>query len=194
MIPLFVLIAVPLIAKRLGNWLSTQYPSRLPPSRQVLNAVIILAMATFSAARITHVIRHQAEAETLEFPARAVAFLQQHPPAGPIFNHYDWGGYLIWKLYPSTLVFIDGRADVYGQSLFHDFADTYEFKSSWQQILQRWHIQTVIVPPNSALAAGLRSSPGWIISYQDSQAMILTSIHAETAPLGCPIEQSSTCF
>ncbi len=194
MIPLFVLIAVPFIAKRLGNWLSTQYPSRLPPSRQVLNAVIILAMATFSAARTTHVIRNQAEAETLEFPSRAVAFLQQHPPAGPIFNHYDWGGYLIWKLYPSTLVFIDGRADVYGQSLFHDFADTYEFKSSSQQILQRWHIQTVIVPPNSALAAGLRSSPGWIISYQDSQAMILTSIHAETAPLGCPIEQSSTCF
>ena len=108
-------------------------------------------MTTFAIVRISQVIHHQREAETSEFPARAVAFLQQHPPAGPIFNLYDWGGYLIWKLYPTTPVFIDGRADLYGADLFHDFADVYQFKGRWQQILHRWHIQTVIVPPTSAL-------------------------------------------
>ena len=99
-----------------------------------------------------------------------------HPPAGPIFNHYDWGGYLIWNLYPSTRVFIDGRTDLYGEPLLHDFADLYQFHGPWQEILQRWRIQTVIVPPDSALATGLRSAPGWTVSYQDSQAIILTDL------------------
>jgi hypothetical protein len=175
MIPLFVLIATPLIARRLGTWPRSR-PRTRSNFRASLNAAIILAMTTFAVVRVSQVIHHQPEAETLEFPARAVAFLQQHPPAGPIFNLYDWGGYLIWKLYPTTPVFIDGRADLYGPDLFHDFADAYQFKNHWQQILQRWKIQTVIVPPTSALAVGLQSSPGWAISYQDPQAIILTNL------------------
>jgi hypothetical protein len=174
MIPLFVLIAVPLIAKRLGNWPRSPRTSRHSPSRTALNAVILLPMAVFAAVRIAHVIHRQPEAEASLFPTGAVAFLQHHPPAGAIFNHYDWGGYLIWKLYPSTPVFIDGRADLYGQPLLHDFADAYQFKDSWQQILEHWHIQTVVVPPDSALAIGLQSAPGWAIAYHDSQAIILT--------------------
>jgi hypothetical protein len=198
MIPLFVLIAAPLIANRLGNW-PRSLSHRRSNFHTSLNAAIILAMTTFAIVRISQVIGHQRDAETSEFPARAVTFLQQHPPTGPIFNLYDWGGYLIWKLYPRTPVFIDGRADLYGPDLFHDFADAYQFKGRWQQILQRWHIQTVIVSPTSALAVGLQSAPGWTISYQDSQAIILTSLptiatahldtaHVGTSALGCPIE------
>ena len=180
MIPLFVLIATPLIAKRLGNW-PRSHPHPRSHFRTSLNAAIILAMTIFAVVRVSQVIHHQREAETSEFPARAVAFLQQHPPAGPIFNLYDWGGYLIWKLYPTTPVFIDGRADLYGPDLFHDFADVYQFKNHWQLILQRWHIQTVIIPPTSALAVGLQSAPGWTISYQDSQALILSNLPAASA-------------
>ena len=36
-------------------------------------------------------------------------------------NHYNWGGYFIWKLYPQYRVFMDGRADVYGDALMTDF-------------------------------------------------------------------------
>jgi hypothetical protein len=174
MIPLFVLIATPIVAKSLGNWPRTLHPSRNTPFRLILNAAIIVSMVIFASVRVASVINTQAKAETNDFPSRAVAFLQQHPPAGSIFNHYDWGGYLIWKLYPSIRVFIDGRADVYAESLLHDFADVYQFKSTGQQILQHWHIQTIIVPPNSALAVGLQSTPGWEVSYRDSQAVILT--------------------
>jgi len=183
MIPLFTLIAAPLIAQRLGKWPRSDQASPRKPSRTALNATIILAVAIFASVRVAQVIHHQPEAEASQFPTRAVAFLQRHPPVGPIFNHYDWGGYLIWKLSAPIPVFIDGRADLYGQPLLHDFADAYQFKSSWQQILERWQIQTVIVPPNSALASGLQSAPGWSISYQDSQATILTVTTAlPTAP------------
>jgi hypothetical protein len=176
MMPLFVLIATPLIAKRLGLWPRSASQHRQPHaiSRSFFNAVIVLAMIAFTGIHTAQVIQRQPLAEARSFPARAVAYLQAHPPSGTIFNHYDWGGYLIWKLYPSTRVFIDGRADLYGQKFFDQFANTFQLKNDWQQPLQRWNIETVIVPPDSALATGLRSSPGWTVSYEDSQAVILT--------------------
>lgn len=175
MMPLFVFIAVPIVCKRLGNWPRSNSPSRRPQaaSRTLLNGVIVLAMAVFAGVHIAQVIQRQPQAEMQRFPARAVAFLQTHSPSGRIFNHYDWGGYLTWRLYPSTRVFIDGRADLYGQQLLDQFADTYQFKGAWQQTLRRWSIGTVLVPPDSALAAGLRNAPGWTVAYEDSQAIIL---------------------
>jgi hypothetical protein len=175
MMPLFVLIAAPLICQRIGDWSTGRsQPLRPTPlSALFLNGSIVLAIAVFAAVHTAHVIQRQPQAEMQSFPARAVAFLQTHPPPGPIFNHYDWGGYLIWKLYPTTRVFIDGRADLYGGELLDQFADTYQFKGAWQQTLQQWRIDTVLVPPGSALATGLRSSPGWTVAYEDSQAVVL---------------------
>jgi len=174
MTPLFVLIAAPLICQRLGHWPRNRPQPLLPPPtvRPLLNGAIVLAMAVFACVHTTQVIQRQPLAETQRFPVLAVAFLQTHP-SGPIFNHYDWGGYLIWRLYPATRVFIDGRADLYGQELLDQFAHTYQFKGAWQQTLQQWRIDTVLVPSDSALATGLRSSPGWTVAYEDSQAVIL---------------------
>jgi hypothetical protein len=175
LIPLFVLIAVPLISTRLGDWpRSNTGPQRLPAAWTFLNGAIVLAMLVFVGVHVFRVVQRQPQVETDRFPARAVAFLQSHSPSGRIFNHYDWGGYLIWRLYPSTLVFIDGRADLYGQPLFDQFADTYQLKDAWQRPLEQWNIETVLVPADSALATGLRNSLGWTVSYEDSQAVVLT--------------------
>ncbi len=175
MIPIFILIAIPLISNRLGSWPGPSHASLRPnSSRSLINTVILLAMLVFAGARAKSVIQQQLSAEVQQFPTEAVAFLRAHPPIDPIFNHYDWGGYLIWKL-PETPVFIDGRADLYGPELLLDFANAYQLKSNWQQVLASWHIKTVIVPADSALATGLRAaSPPWTVSYQDPKAIILT--------------------
>ena len=173
MIPLFVLIAVPLLSRLLEPPLQPSVqPRPQPPNRPLLNAAILLAMAVFAVVHIAGIIRFQPQAEARQFPAAAVAFLQSHPPAGPLFNDYDWGGYLIWKLYPTTAVFIDGRADLYGEQLLQQFAGTYQLKGPWQETLKTWRIQTVIVPPDAALATGLRRTAGWEVAYEDSQAVV----------------------
>ena len=180
-IPLFVWIAVPLLARNLDQSLK-RWPARrsqllrpLPASRAALNAPILLAMAVFVGIHIFQVIQRQPRAEAQNFPTRAVAFLQSHPANRRIFNHYDWGGYLIWRLYPSTPVFIDGRADLYGKEMLDQFASTYGFKDDWRKTLQGWNVDTVIVPADSALATGLRSAPGWTVAYEDDQAIVLTA-------------------
>jgi hypothetical protein len=190
LMPLFVFIAVPLISIRLGDWPRSDGQRPQNSALALLNGLIVLAMAGFAVIHVAQVVRRQPQVEMQRFPSRAVAFLQMHPPSGPIFNHYDWGGYLIWKLYPSTPVFIDGRADLYGQQLFDQFADTYQLKASWQEPLKRWNIETVVVPPDSALATGLRSLPGWIVSYEDSQAVVLTAIPKSTQTQTAPTQAS----
>jgi hypothetical protein len=174
MMPLFILIAVPLISQSLGDWPTSRSTLSRPPRnlRASLNAAIVLAMAVFAGVHIFQVIRRQPQAEEQHFPSSAVAFLQTHP-SPRIFNHYDWGGYLIWRLYPSTPVFIDGRADLYGRQLLDQFANAYQFKDEWEQTLQGWNIDTVIVPADSALATGLRVAPGWSVRYEDAQAIVL---------------------
>jgi hypothetical protein len=187
LIPLFVLIAVPLISRQISAWIRPRPASRSRhthltlSTRAMLNSALVLGMATFAVVHTVQVISHQASTDARLFPEHAVAFLQSHPPEGPIFNHYDWGGYLIWKLYPSVRVFIDGRADVYGESFLHQFTETYQFKDDWRRNLQRWNIQTVLIPANSPLATGLRSAPDWRVSYQDAQAIILTRASAENS-------------
>src|SRR6202050_3831480 len=180
MMPLFVLMAGPLVCQRFEDWpTSHDEPVRAPKVLALLfNAAIVLAIAAFTGFHTADVIRRQPQSEMQGFPARAVAFLQTRPPSGLIFNHYDWGGYLIWKLYPSTRVFIDGRADLYGSELhgaklLDEFADTYQFKDDWQQTLQQWRIGTVLIPAGSALATGLQRSGGWKVAYEDSQAIVL---------------------
>ncbi len=177
MIPFFVLVAAPILSRTVEVWVRSDHrkdsAARVPvPNAVVLNALILLGVAGFAGFQIQRVVHGQPQVEAQRFPAGAVEYLQAHPAAGRLFNLYDWGGYLIWKLSPQTPVFIDGRADLYGESLMRQFADTFGLKGDWQNALQTWQISTVLVNPGSALAVARRTAPGWRVEYSDTRAVV----------------------
>ena len=49
-----------------------------------------------------------------EMPVQAVKVVRERQYPGPLFNDYNWGGYLIWQL--GQPVTIDGRAGLYGDA------------------------------------------------------------------------------
>jgi hypothetical protein len=55
-----------------------------------------------------------------EYPVDAVNYLRQHPVAGPLYNNFNWGGFLIFYM-PQYPVAIDGRTDLYGDQLVSHF-------------------------------------------------------------------------
>ena len=178
-IPIFVLVVVPILSGATQSWLQehsaagsrgTSALSR----RGMANAIILAALAVFTFARVRTVIRQQAQTEAQHFPAAAVSFMARDRPPGPILNDYNWGGYLIGKLYPEYRVFIDGRTDVYGDSFMDDFYATYHLTDGWKGPIQQWQIRTVILPPDAPLISALRSQADWKQIYADSQAVILT--------------------
>ena len=181
-IPIYVLIAVPILSGATQSWLQEQGAASwlgLRPSfpsirRMLVNATILATFVAFTITRARTVIGHQVETEAEHFPAAAVSFLARQRPPGPILNNYNWGGYFIGKLYPEYRVFVDGRTDLYGDSFMDDFYATYHLTDGWQGPIQKWQIRTIILPPDAPVMTALRSHPGWRQIYADSQALILT--------------------
>lgn len=58
------------------------------------------------------VITRQATAEVDLFPKAAVDFIAADAKLDRIYNWYDWGGYLIWRLYPNVPVLSDRRTSM----------------------------------------------------------------------------------
>jgi hypothetical protein len=184
-IPIFVIVAAPILTLPAKDWFARTRrqlasPVRRPTSAPIwLNRLVLAALVLFVGARIQFTLANQKVNETKSFPAKASAFLLAHRASQPILNHYNWGGYMIWKLYPSYRVYIDGRADVYGDSFLRDFAAAYYLRGGWEMILQKWRIRTVMLPPDAPLITGLHSDASWKQIYADSQATIMSKVSAE---------------
>ena len=184
-IPILVVVIVPVLAdlaeaklQELGATRLFRKPLSRTRSRTLaINFLVLLAFSTFTVIRVRQVVVRQGETEAQHFPRAAADFLRQQHPPQPMMNHYNWGGYFIWKLYPQYLVFMDGRADVYGDTFMTDFGDCYYLTNDWKGPLQAWGIRTVVLPPDAPLITALRSRPEWKQIYSDSQAAILTKSH-----------------
>ena len=101
-----------------------------------------------------------------------------------IFVYYDWGGYAIWKLYPEYRVFVDGRADLYGDDLLRQFKTAVQLRTGWRDVLDSWKVEAVLVPPSCALAQALLLDPNWHahVIPGDSQAVIFERRPGGTHP------------
>src|SRR6185369_17542848 len=101
-----------------------------------------------------------------------VNFLESKQLPGPIYNRYGWGGYLIRRFHGAYPVYIDGRADVYGDQFMYEAFNTYDGGIGWVESLNRFSIRTVLIPPDAPLASLLRNDEQWQKVYEDDQAVI----------------------
>jgi len=180
-ITLFALVAGPQLAASLAsiagraprlNWLTA--PERMPSLKLArMHAALALLLVACAAGRIGYVLHRQQAAERRDLPVAATEYLAAERPPGPLFNWYNWGGYLIWKL-PQYPVFIDGRADVYGDELLHQVAAAYNGAPQWSTLLDRYGVRTVMLPGQTALATVLRERHEWKKVYEDQNAVIFT--------------------
>ena len=108
------------------------------------------------------------------FPVRAAdVLLTKTLPDGNMFNYFPWGGYLLYRLWPEQLVFIDGQTDFYGEALTREYEQVLTQTGDWQMILQKYRVEWVIMPTDSSLIRTLSTSTQWKTFYQDSTATIL---------------------
>jgi hypothetical protein len=105
-------------------------------------------------------------------PAKAVQFIQENKPAGPLFNSYNWGGYLIYKLWPDYPVYIDGRTDLYDDVFIRRYLDVAAGNEGWQQALDEDRINLVLIESDGTLARFLKADPAWSTLYQDKMATV----------------------
>ncbi len=109
------------------------------------------------------------------YPARALNYLRQFHPQGPVFNDCLWGGYLIWNV-RNIPVFIDSRIDIYEYNgVFADYLDALGIKNTLE-ILNKYHIRYVLFPRESSVAYLLMNNTGWKTDYQDGTTVLVERV------------------
>ena len=107
------------------------------------------------------------------FPVKAVNWLETHPQEGEMFNHFSWGGYLLYRMWPEKRVFIDGQTDFYGEALTREYAQVTTLENGWKDTLNKYNVSWAILPANQPLERALTDELNWIVAYQDPTAVIL---------------------
>ncbi|MEN6529216.1 MAG: hypothetical protein ABFC97_05065 [Anaerolineaceae bacterium] len=108
-----------------------------------------------------------------KFPVAAVDWLETHPQDGEMFNYFIWGGYLLYREWPDLQVFIDGQTDFYGETLSREYLSVLALDPEWEEILTRRHVDWVILPVEELAARTLIQSPDWTVVYKDSTTVIV---------------------
>jgi hypothetical protein len=185
-VPFFALVATPILARHLwtrlapyttagGSILQDQSVLGRQQGNVVISVLLLIALPIVGAGvRLRNSSRIQPLVEARDFPYSAVEFMTSSNIPQPIYNEYHWGGYLIWKLYPRYRVFIDGRADVYGDQLIEEFFRIHDGAKDWRSLIDHYGIQSVVVSPDSAIASLLREDKSWRNVFEDQQTAIFT--------------------
>jgi hypothetical protein len=125
----------------------------------------------------------QLRAADWKYPSGAADFLLSQRIAAPLFNSYEYGGYLIWRLWPAQKVFIDGRA--LSEQVFQDYVrilynhDESGGKSA-AQLLDQYGVEVIVMNGFEYISGTLykllpsMANPAqpWQLVYSDAQAVV----------------------
>jgi len=187
MIPLFAIVVVPIAARAISNWARNEYPQsrfwivedNIFKTNSTANGlvwvfVIILMIAVLL--RSGSPLDPQGQGNIFDknfFPVEAVSWLESHPQHGHMFNEFDWGGYLLLRLWPQQQIFMDGHTHIYGEALTREYEQVITLSKGWEEILKKYDVKWVILRVNTPLAAALSTSNDWEKAYQDTTAIVL---------------------
>ncbi len=180
-ISLFALVATPVLAKY-GSlaWHSWRGGEESPTGVHLrgwqlpLNWFILLLVLVGCIVKVSPTFTPSANlaAQKRTLPYEAVDFLTREDLPPELFNSYNWGGFLIWRLYPQYRVFIDGRTDLYGGEVLEEYLKAYWASSQWREPLERYDINSIIIERDSTFATLLTESPNWEQVYADELAVV----------------------
>ena len=105
------------------------------------------------------------------FPVEAADFVNKRRYKGPLYNNFDWGGYLIWRL-PQLKVSMDGRANVHGDERIKESIATWDGKPGWDNDLELDEAGLVIARRSDSLTSLLKRDRRFEAVYEDETSVV----------------------
>ncbi|MEA2682792.1 MAG: hypothetical protein QOK05_1120 [Chloroflexota bacterium] len=177
-VPIFAVAGAPLVGHAAGALLAAlgvgpRRPRAASVAAARLNAGILAVLVLLGGAFMTVNLTTPSIDRVVQAiePVQATEWLLANRPARQLFNFYSFGGWLIWKAYPEYPVFIDGRTEVYGDAVFDDYLKTEFLTDNWQEPLDRYHVNTIMISSGDRLTL-LLPTHGWRLAYSDSVARV----------------------
>jgi hypothetical protein len=168
-----VTVAAALISDH-GAWSAFGESFRITRARVIFVVVaVIVALGLMSRYREIDE-SHLLKAVERRFPVGAVAFVKQNQFSGPLYNHLDWGGYLIWSL-PELPVSMDGRTNVHGDPRTIRSLSTWAGNPGWDSDPELVNARLVIAEIRRPLTSNLRRDARFRLVYEDETAAVFVS-------------------
>ena len=118
------------------------------------------------------------EAGLVCYPTAAIEHLKTTHFHGNVIVPFEVGGYVMWNLYPSAKVSIDGRYEVaYQPGVLEDHLKLYAAKPGWRDVLDQFAADAVLIPCLSRLSPAMTTVAGWKRIYHDGVYEIYTREH-----------------
>jgi hypothetical protein len=123
------------------------------------------------------------QAQNVFYPVGAVDYLEEQQYQGNVMVPYDWGAYVMWRLGPAVKISMDSRYEVAYPPWRLDEDDQFYFaRPGWQEILEKYPTDVVLVPGDFPIVKPLGVHPGWRRIYEDPQ-FVMFAKQASDLPL-----------
>jgi hypothetical protein len=167
---LFVPFFAPILATMLARWVP---PYERAKDKYILNAALMGAVIV----AMFHYFPSTAKFEELvaeRSPVHAVEYMLKNDIAGPVYNTYGFGGYLLWS---GQKVFIDGRGDLYERGgVLQDYVHISNLKPGAMAVLNNYHVRACLLERDEPTAALLSASAKWKRVYFDKTSALFLNI------------------
>ncbi len=173
---LFALVCAPILSRHVNaiversRWGQRHLSRGSPIVNVVLLTVIVLAVVLRTLVSLGPTTQAQVAANAL--PVNAANWIAEHRPSGPLFNSYNWGGYLLWRLGPAYPVYVDGRTDVYDDEFLRNFLAIVLVSPDYALRLQETGARIVLIEAGSVLDNFLARQAEWREAYRDELAVL----------------------
>lgn len=112
------------------------------------------------------------------YPVAAADYIGAHKLPQPLFNSYEWGGFLIWYR-PEIPVAIDGRTDLYPDDVYITYSKVMNADIRYTSYPTFAQARTILLPRQSIVAQALSGLPAFKVVYQDDVATVLEPMASE---------------
>jgi hypothetical protein len=116
-------------------------------------------------------------AETLQqtvaktYPVEAAAIVAERGYAGPLFNDFNWGGFLIWSL-PQLPVVLDGRTNLHGDERILRSCNTWAAGPGWRDDPDLAQAGVVVADAQTPLGCVLPLDERFELVHEDAVARV----------------------
>lgn len=177
--PIFAIVAGPYLTENLSMMFKDRnLPDKLklsPSSYLIINIFLVFLIGY----QLFYTVNKYIKAEfniivnPRKYPIYAVNFLKENKMRGNIFLPFEWGEYVIWKLYPDCKISIDGRfRTVYPQGVIDDHFKVGNDKSRWEKLLNKYPTDIILTRQSLFFHRLISTQREWIYVYSDPLSII----------------------
>ncbi len=181
---IYSLVFVPIVALNLSYWQPPKWLNKkfTKTAGYIIFTILIMFLAISTVNNNYYRWIKSPKKFGLIIPAGAesgVKFVKENGIMGPVFNNFDIGSFLIWKMYPEEKVFIDGRPEAYTVEFFEKiYKPMQENPALWDKYSEQYGINYIfwnhhdITPWSQKFLNYISQNQNWPLVYADNSVVI----------------------